>query len=286
MNQRLPKPPVPEDACVQHFEWMPLDITRLQNSETWAAASGDEAKALLNLWMRAWHQVPAGSLPDNDRLLAVWSGIPNWSDVAEFVRANFVLCSDGRLYQPTLCEAVSRQLKRSTSARDSAKSRWDKKKLKNANAQPTQSERNATAMRESMRKPCENDAMEKEKVSSVFSGSVEPENPEAPGSFSTTDDGTKPRPDLSDETVQLYHRGRQLFGKSAGGLVKKLLTAQGGSVPKARAVLEQASERADPREYVGGVIRNQTGPPDDKPLSEMSEAERDQWVDRHQKYAI
>jgi hypothetical protein len=54
---------------------MPLDVVRLQNSETWAIADGWAAKALVNLWTRSWHQVPAGSLPDDDKPGARWRPI-------------------------------------------------------------------------------------------------------------------------------------------------------------------------------------------------------------------
>ncbi|MEI6560359.1 MAG: hypothetical protein WCO00_18325 [Rhodospirillaceae bacterium] len=54
-------------------------------SELWAISSGDEFKAAVTLWCRAWHQVPAASLPDDDRLLASFAGygrdIKSWLKV-------------------------------------------------------------------------------------------------------------------------------------------------------------------------------------------------------------
>ena len=64
---------MPPDIDLRDFRWMPLDVIQLDNSDTWTAANGWEAKACINLWCHAWHQVPAGSLPDDDALLAAWA---------------------------------------------------------------------------------------------------------------------------------------------------------------------------------------------------------------------
>jgi hypothetical protein len=76
-----PAPPIPRDVDLRDFRFMPLDVVQLQNSETWAMADGWTAKALVNLWTRAWHQVPAGSLPDEDSLHRTWAGVPDWESV-------------------------------------------------------------------------------------------------------------------------------------------------------------------------------------------------------------
>lgn len=64
----------------------------------------------------------------------------------------------------------------------------------------------------------------------------------------------------SDQDSDLFRRGREILGKSAGGMVKKLLTAKGGKTNLARAALETAAGKNDPREYIGGIIRNQEIP--------------------------
>jgi hypothetical protein len=86
---------------------MPLDVVRLQNSETWAIADGWAAKALVNLWTRSWHQVPAGSLPDDDNLHRAWANVPDWESVRNVALRGFVKCSDGRLYHRVICEKVA-----------------------------------------------------------------------------------------------------------------------------------------------------------------------------------
>jgi hypothetical protein len=58
-----------------------------------------------------------------------------------------------------------------------------------------------------------------------------------------------------DPEGELFRRGREVLGKQAGGLISKLLTAKQKNVALARAAIEQASTKSDPREYIGGIIR-------------------------------
>jgi uncharacterized protein YdaU (DUF1376 family) len=74
-------------------------------------------------------------------------------------------------------------------------------------------------------------------------------------------------PAASDPEIDLFRRGRELLGNSAGGLVKQLLQAKGGKITDARAALETAAGKSNPREYLGGVIRKKRD--DDQP----------QWLD-------
>jgi len=86
-----------------------LNTEKLMASELWALATGDEFKAAMGLWCRAWKQVPAGSLPNDERVLAAFSGAGSkWPEVREIAMRNFILCSDGRFYHKTLCEDVIR----------------------------------------------------------------------------------------------------------------------------------------------------------------------------------
>jgi hypothetical protein len=61
-------------------------------------------------------------------------------------------------------------------------------------------------------------------------------------------------PAALDPEVELFRRGREVLGKQAGGLVSKLLTAKQKNIALARAAIEQASTKSDPREYVGRII--------------------------------
>src|SRR6185312_6532838 len=90
-----------------------LNVERLLASELWALSNGDEFKSAVGLWCRAWQQEPAGSLPNDERLLAAFSGAGSkWRKVRDMAMRGFVLCSDGRFYHRVLCEDVLRASKR------------------------------------------------------------------------------------------------------------------------------------------------------------------------------
>src|ERR1700730_17996053 len=139
-----PAPPIPCDVDLRDFRFMPLDVVQLSNSETWAIADGWTAKALVNLWMRAWHQVPAGSLPDDDILLRTWAGVPDWESVRNVALRGFVKCSDGRLYHRVICEKALSAWNDRKRFRRAAKARWKHKKANDATHMQRTSNAHAT----------------------------------------------------------------------------------------------------------------------------------------------
>lgn len=102
---------------------MPVDCTRLLTSETWMLGTAEQKVAAMTLWLKSWHQVPAGSLPDNDKMLATLSetGIA-WKRCRQHVLRGWVRCSDGRLYHPVVCEKAleSHKIKAAQKARTEA----------------------------------------------------------------------------------------------------------------------------------------------------------------------
>lgn len=62
----------------------------------------------------------------------------------------------------------------------------------------------------------------------------------------------EPSDSHSDE-ADLFERGKKVLGKDSGGLIAKLLKTK-GAVPLARAAIEQASQKQNPREYIGRVL--------------------------------
>jgi hypothetical protein len=98
-------PLVSPEVDLRDFGFMPLDVLRLRDSDMAVLSNGDEFKAAVMLWCVAWHQVPAASLPKDDRLLAHYSGaLGGWRKVREGALRGFVECSDGRLYHPVIAE--------------------------------------------------------------------------------------------------------------------------------------------------------------------------------------
>src|SRR5581483_6149988 len=100
---------------LRDFGFMPLEFRRLFTSETWLLGSDVEKIAALALWCESWHQVPAASLPDNDRVLALLSQAgARWRRVKGHALRGWMKCSDGRLYHPVVAtkalEAWERKL--------------------------------------------------------------------------------------------------------------------------------------------------------------------------------
>jgi hypothetical protein len=110
----LPAPLTPPDCDLQDFKFMPLDVARLRDSDMASEQTPEENWAAVLLWAAAWHQVPAGSMPDSDNWIAKAAGYlsrgridPHWKDVKDGAMRGFVLCSDGRWYHTVVCEKAN-----------------------------------------------------------------------------------------------------------------------------------------------------------------------------------
>lgn len=108
MSETRPEPFTSEGIDLRDFRWMKLDLIALFNSDFNAAADDTAWRAGVTLWGRAWHQVPAGSLPNDDATLCNLAGfgrdMKTWKRVREAAMRGFVECSDGRLYHGYLCK--------------------------------------------------------------------------------------------------------------------------------------------------------------------------------------
>lgn len=100
-------PLVPAGVDLRGLPWMRLDTSRLLDSDLFALSTGDEFKAAVALWCKAWSQSPAGSLPADDRVLAHLSGAgARWKRVKAMALRGWIACDDGRLYHPVVAEQV------------------------------------------------------------------------------------------------------------------------------------------------------------------------------------
>lgn len=90
---------------------MPMDIQRLFNSEFHARAGDAAWRAGVTLWLKSFHQVPAGSVPDDDvslaRLAEMARDVKGWRRIREQALYGWVKCSDGRLYHPVVVEKAN-----------------------------------------------------------------------------------------------------------------------------------------------------------------------------------
>lgn len=129
------EPLTPSDCDLRGLPFMPLDVVRLTDSDLFALSSGEEFKAAVTLWCKAWLQVPAASLPDDDRILAHLSGTGSrWCKLRDMALRGFVKASDGRLYHSVIAEKALEAWKRRVQQRERAVKRWDKEKRSSGNA--------------------------------------------------------------------------------------------------------------------------------------------------------
>lgn len=108
MSDELPTPLVPPDVDLRGLEWMPLFGNHLLGSEFHAMCDDAAWRAGVTLWWRAWNQVPAASLPNDDAALArladLGRDVKAWRRMRERALHGFELCSDGRLYHRFLAK--------------------------------------------------------------------------------------------------------------------------------------------------------------------------------------
>lgn len=101
-------PLTPVDCDLRDFAFMPLDVVRLRDSDLAATESAEAFRAAVMLWCASWHQLPAASLPDDDRVLANLSGygrvVKEWQKERVGALRGWVTCTDGRLYHPVVAE--------------------------------------------------------------------------------------------------------------------------------------------------------------------------------------
>lgn len=106
--KELPAPLTPSDCDLRDFVFMPLDVLRLRDSDLAALESAEACWCAVLLWCASWHQLPAASLPNDDRVLAQLAGfgkvVKEWMRLRTGALRGWVLCSDERLYHPVVAE--------------------------------------------------------------------------------------------------------------------------------------------------------------------------------------
>jgi hypothetical protein len=114
----LPAAPYPADTRAKGWRFE-LDLERVMQSDTWALASPDIRPWLLMLWTVAWQQVPCGSMPSDDDLIAARLGMKAvaFKKAKPVLMRGWWLADDGRLYHGTIAERVLDMLGRKESDR-------------------------------------------------------------------------------------------------------------------------------------------------------------------------
>lgn len=110
-DEGLPAPLVPSDVDLRDFPSMLLDVARLRDSTLASDEEPEACWAAVLLWAASWHQLPASSIPDDDRWIAKAAGYAirgkidrSWLRVRDGALRKFVKCRDGRLYHPVVAE--------------------------------------------------------------------------------------------------------------------------------------------------------------------------------------
>jgi hypothetical protein len=118
-------PLTPADCDLRDFAFMPLDIVRLFNSRFHAIATDAEWRAGVTLWLKSFHQIPAGSLPDDEvelcRLAELGRDTKAWRKLRTVALHGWIACSDGRFYHPTVCEKANEAWQRKLMQRERSK---------------------------------------------------------------------------------------------------------------------------------------------------------------------
>lgn len=125
-----PEPYTTPDIDVRDLDGFMLNTERLLASELWALSTGDEFKAAMALWCRAWKQMPAASLPADERVLASFAGVPvaRWAKLRPVAMRGFDLCSDGRYYHRVLADDAKRAMMKKTERRERTKAATEARK--------------------------------------------------------------------------------------------------------------------------------------------------------------
>jgi gas vesicle protein len=107
-STKLPAPLVPAEVDLRDFAFMPLYIEQLKRSRAWLKCRRRPELAfyMINLWTGSWHELPAGSLEDDDDVLADMArcDISRWDELKADILHGWQKCSDGRLYHPVVAE--------------------------------------------------------------------------------------------------------------------------------------------------------------------------------------
>lgn len=125
-------PLTPPDCDLRGFDFMTLDVRRLLKSETWMEAADDPrlGHALMTLWAESWHQVPAASIPSNDRLLArlAMCTPEEWARIRDRALCGWRLCDDGRYYHPVVAEKAVEAYERKGEFRQALNNKSERQK--------------------------------------------------------------------------------------------------------------------------------------------------------------
>ena len=121
MSEPLPSAPYPADTRAKGWRFE-LDYEQIEQSSTWdlaAQASPELRPWLLMMWLVSWKQVPCGSFPADEVVIAAKLGMPpkTWAKHRELMLRGWTEAEDGRIYHETISARVAAMLKAKESER-------------------------------------------------------------------------------------------------------------------------------------------------------------------------
>lgn len=254
-------PLTPAEADLQDFAFMPLHVARLRDSDLAAEAHPEACWYAVLLWSAAWHQLPAGSLPAAEAVLARLCGLGRDLKTFRKHRADamrgWVECDDGRLYHPVVAEQVNaswaeklayrdRKAKRTAIAEKAADARWGKTK--------SNPDADASSMHDASDEGASStpDAMLKERGTGT-------------GSYSDPVGSAPADPDLPkpiDPEKVMFDQGRALLATAgiangkAGGVLGKWKRDYGAEAVIVALGKAQREGAIDPISFIEGCLRH------------------------------
>lgn len=132
---KLAEAPYPRDTRAKGWRFE-LDYEKIEQSDTWSLATSMAFDGLplarpllLAMWYAAWKQVPCGSLPSDDALIAASIGIPQsiFAEYRTILMRGWWAADDGRMYHETLTQRVLEMLS-SKDAERARKADWRARK--------------------------------------------------------------------------------------------------------------------------------------------------------------
>lgn len=223
------EPLTPPDCDLRDFAFMPLDAARLLDSDMFALSTGEEFKAAIALWCKAWVQVPAASLPDDERVLAYLSGAGSrWKKVKSMALRGFVKCDDGRLYHSVVAEKAIEA--------------WSKKQSYRARS------KKGNEKRWGSHKDGESDPL------AIPEGILEPPKGQGQGQGQEPLDKSNVAAPASDK--EFWSNAKAFIGGANPGALIGKWARDYGKPETAAAISSAQVERAvDPKSYIEGILR-------------------------------
>lgn len=111
--------PYPSDTRAKGWRFE-FDYELIEQSDTWDLAGPEARPWLLMMWLVSWRQVPCGSFPSDEQVIAAKIGMTPkmWAKHRAVLLRGWQETSDGRLYHSTITARVLEMMRRRRSDSD------------------------------------------------------------------------------------------------------------------------------------------------------------------------